>query len=442
MDGATGHGTLLNVRTPRRVEFFDGLEVLAVECGANWSMAVVRGSSSGNGSLYVWGYGDGGWLGVRPPPIGTGMRRLEPDNLPASQAASLGEPAHFYCFDSRHSALTPQKVRLLGDWSVNPKGVRAGSGHMVIFCSPRDAKLSAAAAAASGSDSDTEEAAEAHVKPQRAAAGATGATTTAAVARDSQAQAKMAPGGAARSENIGADAVAVARAAEAGQHLAPSLGCLHSTHSVERSISSSTDSRHGASGAEAGVKVAAAAADPRRRLHLQQQQQQYSLPQQSKLEVSSKHDKKCMDHRSGGGPAVAPGAVGLGALSSGHGSSSNSSSAEDLQIISWSRHKKMTELTAAIEAGASVNVQDAAGNTPLIIASQNGHFHVCKLLAASGANLNAANHKGNTALHYSFNYGYEEIGKYLIDCGADEFQTNKEGLTCYEGLTQSDLDLL
>lgn len=64
------------------------------------------------------------------------------------------------------------------------------------------------------------------------------------------------------------------------------------------------------------------------------------------------------------------------------------------------------------------------------------------MLCAYGADLNATNLKGNTALHYSFNYGYDDIGLYLIESGADEFQTNHEGLTCYEGLTHSDLDLL
>lgn len=76
------------------------------------------------------------------------------------------------------------------------------------------------------------------------------------------------------------------------------------------------------------------------------------------------------------------------------------------------------------------------------MACQNGHLLVCKALVDQGALVNASNLKGNTALHYSFNYGYEDIGNYLISCGADEFQINNEGLTCYEGLTQSDLDLL
>lgn len=115
---------------------------------------------------------------------------------------------------------------------------------------------------------------------------------------------------------------------------------------------------------------------------------------------------------------------------------------EESQLISWSRHKKLHELTNALIRGANVNYQDSAGNTALIVACQNGHSSVSQLLVRYGANLNLANNKGNTALHYCFNYGYEDIGNYLIKQGADEFQTNKEGLTCYEGLTKSDLDLL
>lgn len=115
----------------------------------------------------------------------------------------------------------------------------------------------------------------------------------------------------------------------------------------------------------------------------------------------------------------------------------------NIQVFNICRHKKVTELKNILAGGVfDVNIQDSAGNTPLIVACQNGHLIICEILINYGANVNITNYKGNSALHYSFNYGYEEIGCYLIRCGADEFQTNNEGLTCYEGLTQSDLDLL
>ena len=119
-----------------------------------------------------------------------------------------------------------------------------------------------------------------------------------------------------------------------------------------------------------------------------------------------------------------------------------SPSAAVAQVFSWCRHRKVTELTNYLDDGGDVDCLDGAGNTPLVVACQNGSMQICKLLLAHGADLNARNHKGNTALHYSLNYGYEDIGAYLIEHGADDLQTNAEGLTCYEGLTHSDLELL
>ena len=80
------------------------------------------------------------------------------------------------------------------------------------------------------------------------------------------------------------------------------------------------------------------------------------------------------------------------------------------------------------------------GNTPLIVACQSGQMKVSKILLEYGADVNRSNSKRNCALHYCFNYGFEDIGKYLIDNGANEYATNFAGLTCYEGLTPSDLE--
>jgi hypothetical protein len=138
------------------------------------------------------------------------------------------------------------------------------------------------------------------------------------------------------------------------------------------------------------------------------------------------------------------GAVGTGAGTGIGGASGAYSQAPELtaQLIGWTRHKKVPEIKHALANGADVNIKDVAGNTPLIVACQNGHSSLCQYLVEQGANLNAANRKGNTALHYCFAFGFEDIANYLISQGADEYATNAEGLTCYEGLTRSDLDHL
>lgn len=109
----------------------------------------------------------------------------------------------------------------------------------------------------------------------------------------------------------------------------------------------------------------------------------------------------------------------------------------------WCRLSKIPEVDYAIAHGVNVNsvaVRDAEGNSPLLIACKHGQVSMCKLLVANRSDVTYANSKGNTALHYCFSNGLEELGRYLISLGADEFAVNQEGLTCYEGLTISDLD--
>lgn len=109
-------------------------------------------------------------------------------------------------------------------------------------------------------------------------------------------------------------------------------------------------------------------------------------------------------------------------------------------IISWCRHKKIAELSYALARGADITVRDEYGNSPLMVACQNGHSSVVHLLVEHGADLCASNHKGNTPLHFCFAYGFEDLGKYLITQGADEFAVNEDGLTCYEGLSLAELE--
>jgi ankyrin repeat protein len=51
--------------------------------------------------------------------------------------------------------------------------------------------------------------------------------------------------------------------------------------------------------------------------------------------------------------------------------------------------------------GLSVDVRDKFGNTPLIVACQNGHGRLAKMCVRYGADVNAVNHKKNTPLHFT-----------------------------------------
>lgn len=111
-----------------------------------------------------------------------------------------------------------------------------------------------------------------------------------------------------------------------------------------------------------------------------------------------------------------------------------------VQLVSWCRHNKCLELAEALSSGVNVNFVDSVGNTPLLVACQNGHVNVVKLLLNHGADINCSNLKGNGVLHFCFAYGFADLAIFLISQGADEFKLNNDGMTCYEGLSSSDLE--
>ena len=84
--------------------------------------------------------------------------------------------------------------------------------------------------------------------------------------------------------------------------------------------------------------------------------------------------------------------------------------------------------------GLSVDVRDKFGNTPLLVACQNGHGRLAKMCVRYGADVNAANAKKNTALHFAVQYGFDALGDFLVEKGASRDARNDEGRTPYEGL--------
>jgi ankyrin repeat protein len=66
-----------------------------------------------------------------------------------------------------------------------------------------------------------------------------------------------------------------------------------------------------------------------------------------------------------------------------------------------------------------VNEQDQHGNTPLHIATQNGHLDIVQFLVEqAGIQVNAQNKKGLTSLHMAIQYGYKELAACLQTHGA------------------------
>lgn len=73
-----------------------------------------------------------------------------------------------------------------------------------------------------------------------------------------------------------------------------------------------------------------------------------------------------------------------------------------------------------LEKGANVNIQDSAGNTPLLYASRYGHEGIARILIDAGANVNQRNVEGRIPLHDACWNGYSrQLVKLLLDKGSN-----------------------
>lgn len=88
-------------------------------------------------------------------------------------------------------------------------------------------------------------------------------------------------------------------------------------------------------------------------------------------------------------------------------------------LIMASRTGSLSTMAALLDAGASVNRADKAGNTPLINATLMNHPAAVKGLLDRRADVNAlTNQSRNSALGIACIWGYEEIAEILLDHGA------------------------
>lgn len=79
-----------------------------------------------------------------------------------------------------------------------------------------------------------------------------------------------------------------------------------------------------------------------------------------------------------------------------------------------------------------VNYKDADGNTPLMLAAENGNFELVRLLGDNGAYVNTTNRNNNTALCIAASHDRIKTIKYLIqhnahvnyECGLDRARTS------------------
>ena len=82
-----------------------------------------------------------------------------------------------------------------------------------------------------------------------------------------------------------------------------------------------------------------------------------------------------------------------------------------------------------IATKSDVNVRDARGRTPLLIATQGNHVDVARRLIAAGADVNAKDELQDSPFLYAGAEGKVEILKMTLTAGADLKSTNRFGGT-------------
>lgn len=111
----------------------------------------------------------------------------------------------------------------------------------------------------------------------------------------------------------------------------------------------------------------------------------------------------------------------------------------DAPILAAAKSGSMDILGQLLDGGASVNVQDEMGQTPLVVAILAGHGAAAKYLLAHGADVGIRTQKGMTALHAAAYTGDADLVAALIDHGAAvNDQANIAGITPLHAAAEED----
>ncbi|KAE9038127.1 hypothetical protein PR001_g5735 [Phytophthora rubi] len=112
----------------------------------------------------------------------------------------------------------------------------------------------------------------------------------------------------------------------------------------------------------------------------------------------------------------------------------------EARALLCARNNNLEGLELALDQGVDVNTRDNHGNSLFILVCQQGNKRLAKFLLRRRADMNLQNLNGNTALHYLYAYKHKDLAEYLKSKGAVDTTQNAAGLTCYEGLSQTDVD--
>ncbi|SFF16464.1 hypothetical protein SAMN05216378_5218 [Paenibacillus catalpae] len=99
----------------------------------------------------------------------------------------------------------------------------------------------------------------------------------------------------------------------------------------------------------------------------------------------------------------------------------------NVQLLQAAESGQVEKVRQLLKDGASLNVQDARGRTPVMIATYNKDFKTAKALIEAGADVNIRDNRLNSPFLYAGAEGYLDILKLTIDAGADPKITNRYG---------------
>lgn len=89
----------------------------------------------------------------------------------------------------------------------------------------------------------------------------------------------------------------------------------------------------------------------------------------------------------------------------------------------------LTDVKRHLKRGSALNAVDNNGNTPMMVAAENGRLEIIQYLAGKGADVDSKNRQGITPLRYAVEGNHLDVVRYLVGKGADVSATGDDGKT-------------
>ena len=96
------------------------------------------------------------------------------------------------------------------------------------------------------------------------------------------------------------------------------------------------------------------------------------------------------------------------------------------ELLEAAEKGNLTGARQALEAGADINAQNAAGQPALHLAARGNHLAIVKELLLKGANVNAQNNADQSALDVALKFGSHNVIKHLVAAGSDTSRYEEE----------------